>query len=152
LAIGLAALDWLSPDVRFEHPTLIGIALLAIPGYFYGRRQFHDAGWLIDDDREVIVRERHINRRTIVCSADRLQWRGMRQMTLPYRPPGPATVVAYVAAAGKVDSVGRTFMPIGWPFYDGRLRIRGLPEADARLLLDQLGPQSSDPLYRPHVV
>ncbi|MEZ4530622.1 MAG: hypothetical protein R2855_06280 [Thermomicrobiales bacterium] len=34
------AVDYLSPDVQFEHLTFLGLALLAIPGYLYGRRQF----------------------------------------------------------------------------------------------------------------
>lgn len=152
LAAFLSLVDYLSPDVRFEHETLAFIALLSIPGYFYGRRQFQDAGWLINDERELIVRERHINRRTIICRADRLQWRGLRQMTLPGRTPGPATVVAYVAASGKVDSVGRAYMPVGWPIYDGRLRVRGLSGSQATELLEQMGPQPDEPFYRPNVV
>lgn len=148
----LAVADWFSPDIRFEHAILIGLALMAIPAYFYGRRQFADAGWLINDDRELIVRERHINRRTIVCPADRLQWRGMRQMALPGRPPGSATVAGYVAASGKVDGVGRSFMTAGWPRRDGRLRIRGIPAAEAEALLAQMGPQANEPTYRVKVV
>lgn len=152
LATVLAVADWLSPDIRFEHVILASLALLAIPAYFFGRLQFKDAGWLLNDDRELIVRERHINRRTIFCPADRLQWRGMQQMRLPRRRPGPATVVAYVAASGKVDGVGKGFMPFGWPIFDGRLRIRGIPAQEAEELLDELGPQSTGPAYRPHVV
>jgi putative membrane protein len=155
-ALGLAALlvilDWLSRDIKFEHSGIAGIALLAIPGYFYGRRQFEDAAWLMNDDRELIVRERHINRRTIICPADRLQWRGSKQMTLPIRKPGAATVVAYVAASGKVDGVGKGIIGSGWPIYDGRLRVRGIPRAEADALLEQMGPQPDQPLYRPHVV
>ena len=131
---------------------LVGIALLAIPGYLYGRRQFKDAAWLMNDDRELIVRERHFNRRTIVCPADRLQWRGLKQMRLPFRKPGPATVVAYVAASGKVDGVGKGIIGTGWPIFDGRLRIRGIPRDEADALLAQMGPQPDQPLYRPHVV
>lgn len=152
LTIALVVFDWLSPDVRFEHLTILGILLLAIPGYFFGRRQFKDAGWLINSDRELIVRERHVNRRTIICPADRLQWRGMKQMTLPGRKPGPATVVGYVAASGKVDGVGKGFVPVGWPMFDGRLRIRGIPATEATELLDRMGPPSDDLSYRPHVV
>lgn len=152
LTIALIVIDWLSPDVRFEHYTILGILLLAIPGYFYGRRQFKDAGWLLNSDRELIVRERHINRRTIICPADRLQWRGMKQMTLPFRKPGTATVVGYVAASGKVDGVAKGFVPVGWPVIDGRLRIRGIPAAEAIDLLDRMGPASDGPIYRPHVV
>lgn len=148
----LVVADALSRSIRFEHFTLTGFALLAIPGYFYGWRQFADAGWLFDEDHELIVRERHINRRTIICPANRLQWRGMKQAGLPGRPPGPATVVGYVAASGKVDSVGKGFVPVGWPVFDGRLRIRGIPAAEAEALLAQMGPQPTDPLYRPHVV
>lgn len=151
-AIALVVLDWLSPDIRFEHLMVLGIFLLAIPGYFYGRRQFTDAGWFLNEDRELVVRERHINRRTLICPADRLQWRGMKQMTLPLRKPGPATVVGYVAASGKVDGVGKGFVPVGWPVVDGRLRIRGIPATEASLLLDRMGSQSQEPIYRPHVV
>lgn len=152
LAAFLIVIDWISPEIRFAHPTIAGILFLAIPGYFYGRRQFADAGWLLDDDRELIVRERHINRRTLICPADRLQWSGMRYMQLPGRRPGPATVVAYVAASGKVDGVAKSFVQVGWPVIDGRLRIRGLPVADAEELLERMGPQSSEPLLRSHVV
>lgn len=152
LAAALAALDWASPDIKFEHVTIVSIALLAIPGYIYGRRQFKDAAWLMDDNRELIVRERHINRRTIVCPADRLQWRGLKQMTLPFRKPGAATVVAYVAASGKVDGVGKGIIGTGWPIFDGRLRIRGIPRDEADALLEQMGPQPDQPMYRPHVV
>ncbi len=152
LAAVLVVLDWASRDIKFEHLVLAGFALLAIPGYFYGRRQFKDAAWLMNDDRELIVRERHINRRTIVCPADRLQWRGLKQLTLPYRKPGNATVVAYVAASGKVDGVGKGIIGTGWPIIDGRLRIRGIPRAEADALLEQMGPQPDQPHYRPHVV
>ncbi len=152
LTAALLAVDYLSPDVRFEHLTFLGLALLAIPGYLYGRRQFEDAAWLIDSDREMIVRERNINRRTIVCPVDRLQWRGIKQMTLPFRKPGGATLVAYVAASGKVDGTGKGIIGTGWPIYDGRLRIRGLPRAEADELLSQMGPQPDQPQYRPHVV
>ena len=148
----LIVLDWVSPEIRFAHPTIAGILLLTIPGYFYGRRQYTDAGWLLDDNRELIVRERHINRRTIICPADRLQWSGMKQMKLPGRKPGPATVVAYVAASGKVDGVGKSFMQAGWPVFDGRLRIRGIPAAQAEDLLRQMGPQADQPMRRQHVV
>ncbi|MEZ4507810.1 MAG: PH domain-containing protein [Thermomicrobiales bacterium] len=148
----LLAVDYLSPDVRFEHLTFLGLALLAIPGYLYGRRQFEDAAWLIDSEREMIVRERNINRRTIVCPVDRLQWRGIKQMTLPFRKPGGATLVAYVAASGKVDGTGKGIIGTGWPIYDGRLRIRGLPRTEADDLLSQMGPQTDQPQYRPHVV
>ena len=113
LTIALVVLDWASPDIRFEHLMILGLLLLAIPGYFYGRRQFSDAGWLLNSDRELIVRERHVNRRTIICPADRLQWRGMKQMMLPGRKPGAATVVGYVAASGKVDGVGQGIRS-GW--------------------------------------
>ncbi len=152
LAAALAILDWFSRDIEFEHLVVAGIALLAIPGYFYGRRQFEDAAWLMSDDRELIVRERHINRRTIVCLADRLQWRGLKQMTLPYRKPGPATVVAYVAASGKVDGVGKGIIGGGWPIFDGRLRIKGIPRDEADALLEQMGPQPDQPMHRPQVV
>ncbi len=152
LAAALVVLDWASRDIKFEHLILAGIALLAIPGYLYGRRQFTDAAWLINDDRELIVRERHLNRRTIVCPADRLQWRGLKQMTLPFRKPGAATVVAYVAASGKVDGVGKGIIGTGWPIFDGRLRIRGIPRDEADALLEQMGPQPDQPRYRPHVV
>ena len=152
LAAVLVVLDWASRDIKFEHLMVAGVALLAIPGYFYGRRQFKDAAWLMNDDREVIVRERHLNRRTIVCSADRLQWRGLKQMTLPFRKPGAATVVAYVAASGKVDGVGKGIIGSGWPIFDGRLRIRGIPRDEADALLEQMGPQPDQPQYRPHVV
>ncbi|MCA9858920.1 MAG: PH domain-containing protein [Thermomicrobiales bacterium] len=148
----LIVADWLSPEIRFEHLGIAAFASLAIPGYFYGRRQFTDAGWLLNDDRELIVRERQINRRTIICPADRVQWRGVTQLTLPFKKPGPATVVAYVAASGKVDGVGKGFVQTGWPVADGRLRIRGLPRTEADSLLDQIGPQESQPLFRPHVV
>ena len=152
LAAALALFDWLSPDIRFEHYTIAGIALLAIPGYFYGRRQFTDAAWLMNNDRELIVRERHINRRTVICPADRLQWRGLKQMTLPFRKPGAATVVGYVAASGKVDGVGKGIIGSGWPIYDGRLRIRGIPRDQADALLAQMGPDPDQPTYRGHVV
>lgn len=152
LTIVLALLDLASPDVRFENLAVLSILLLAIPGYFYGRRQFEDAGWLLNSDHELIVRERHINRRTIICPADRLQWRGMKRTMLPGRPPGPATVVGYVAASGKVDGVGKGFVPVGWPMFDGRLRIRGIPAAEAMELLDRLGPDTNHPIFRPHVV
>jgi putative membrane protein len=152
LTIVLAALDLASPDIRFENFAVLCILLLAIPGYFYGRRQFEDAAWLLNSDRELIVRERHINRRTIVCPADKLQWRGMKQMRLPGRKSGPATVVGYVAASGKVDGVGKGYVPVGWPVFDGRLRIRGIPASEAMDLLDRMGPSTSGPHYRPHVV
>lgn len=152
LAGGLALFDWVLPDMRFEHYIIAGIALLAIPGYLYGRRQFRDAAWLMNSDRELIVRERHINRRTIICPADRLQWRGLKQMTLPFRKPGPATVVAYVAASGKVDGVGKGIIGSGWPIYDGSLRIRGIPRDEADELLEQMGPQPDQPVYRGQVV
>ncbi len=152
LAAFLVVLDWASPDIKFEHVTIAVIALLAIPGYVYGHRQFKDAAWLMDADRELIVRERQLNRRTIVCPADRLQWRGLKQMTLPLRKPGAATVVAYVAASGKVDGVGKGIIGTGWPIFDGRLRIRGIPRAEADALLEQMGPQPDQPQYRPHVV
>ena len=148
----LAVADWMSRDIRFEHVMIIGIALLAIPGYFYGRRQFEDAAWLMNEDRELIVRERHLNRRTTVCPADRVQWRGLKQTTLPFRAPGPTTLVAYVAASGKVDGVGKGIIGTGWPVFDGRLRVRGIPRADADALLDEIGPQADQPRYRPHVV
>jgi uncharacterized membrane protein YdbT with pleckstrin-like domain len=152
LAIGLVVLDWASPDIRFEHLMILGLLLLTIPGYLYGRRQFQDVGWLLNSDRELIVRERHINRRTIICPADKLQWRGMKQMMLPGRKPGAATVVGYVAASGKVDSVGKGYVPVGWPMFDGRLRIRGIPASEAIDLLDRMGPSSTGPHFRPHVV
>jgi putative membrane protein len=152
LAAALVLFDWASPDVRFEHLTIFCIAWLAIPGYLYGLRQFKDAAWLLNDDRELIVRERHINRRTIICPVDRLQWRGLKQMTLPFRAPGPATVVAYVAASGKVDGVGKGIIGTGWPIFDGRLRIRGIPRDEADALLQQMGPQPDEPLYRPHIL
>lgn len=152
LGVALLVLDWASPDIRFEHLVVLSVFLLAIPGYFFGRRQFEDAGWMLNSDRELVVRERHINRRTIICPADRLQWRGMKQMRLPGRKPGPATVVGYVAASGKVDSVGKGFMPVGWPMFYGRLRIRGISGADAMDLLDRMGPPTEEPVYRPHVV
>lgn len=152
LTIVLVVLDWVSPDIRFERLMILGLLLLAIPGYFYGRRQFEDAGWLVNSDRELIVRERHINRRTIVCPADKLQWRGMKQMMLPGRKPGAATVVGYVAASGKVDGIGKGYVPVGWPVFDGRLRIRGIPASDAMDLLDRMGASTSEPRYRPHVV
>jgi uncharacterized membrane protein YdbT with pleckstrin-like domain len=152
LAAALVVFDWASPDVRFEHIVILGIALLAIPGYFYGLRQFKDAAWLLSDERELIVRERHINRRTIVCPVDRLQWRGVKQMTLPFRAPGPATVVAYVAASGKVDGVGKSIIGTGWPIFDGRFRIRGIPRPQADALLEDIGPRPDDPPYRPQVV
>ncbi len=152
LAAALAVLDWLSPDIRFGHEIIIGIALLAIPGYLYGKRQFEDAAWLLNVDRELIVRERHLNRRTIICPADRVQWRGLKQMTLPFRKPGASTVVAYVAASGKVDGVGKGIIGTGWPIFDGRLRIRGLPRDEADELLAQIGPQAEQPLFRPPVV
>jgi putative membrane protein len=152
LAGALVVLDRLSPDVRFEHLTILGIALLAIPGYFYGRRQFEDAAWLLNDERELIVRERQLNRRTIICPADRLQWRGLKQMTLPFRKPGGTTLVAYVAASGKVDGVGKGIIGTGWPIFDGRLRIRGIPRDEADVLLEQMGPQLDQPMYRPPVV
>lgn len=148
----LAVADYLSREIQFEHLAILGFALLAIPGYFYGRRQFEDAAWLIDSDREMIVRERHINRRTIVCPVDRLQWRGIKQLTLPFRKPGGTTLVAYVAASGKVDGVGKGIIGAGWPIIDGRLRIRGLPRDEADSLLEQMGPQPDQPRYRPHVV
>jgi uncharacterized membrane protein YdbT with pleckstrin-like domain len=151
-AIALMLLDWASPDVKFEHVTIFVILWLAIPGFYYGRRQFSDAGWLLNDERELIVRERHINRRTIICPVDRLQWSGMSQMMLPFRAPGPATVVGYVAASGKVDGVAKQYMPVGWPVLDGRVRIRGIPAPVATDLLDRMGPQTDGPLYRPHVV
>lgn len=154
--LGLTAVlllaDWVSPDLKFEHYTIASIAMLAIPGYVYGRRQFEDAAWLMNDDRELIVRERHLNRRTTICPADRVQWRGLKQMTVPFRKPGPATVVAYVAASGKVDGVGKGIIGTGWPIFDGRFRIRGLPRAEADALLEQIGPQPDQPIYRPHVV
>ena len=152
LAAALAVLDWASPDVRFEHPMILGVALLAIPGYFYGRQQLKDAAWLLNEDRGLIVRERQLNRRTIICPADRLQWRGLKQMTLPFRKPGGTTVVAYVAASGKVDGVGKGIIGTGWPIFDGRLRIRGIPRDEADALLEHMGPQPDQPLYRPHVV
>ncbi len=152
LTVALVVLDWASPDIQFEHLMILGLLLLAIPGYFYGRRQFADTGWLLNSDREFIVRERHINRRTIVCPADKLQWRGMKQTTLPGRAPGAATIVAYVAASGKVDGVAKGFVPVGWPVFDGRLRIRGIPASEAMDLLERTGPSTADSRYRPHVV
>ena len=85
------------------------------------------------------MRERHINSPDLICPADRLQWRGMKQMMLPFRKPGPATVIGYVAASGKVDGVGKGFVPVGWPVFDGRLRIRGISAVDAMDLLDRIG-------------
>jgi hypothetical protein len=76
----------------------------------------------------------------------------MKQMHLPGRKPGPATVVGYVAASGKVDGVGKGFVPVGWPMFEGRLRIRGIPANEATDLLDHMGPPLDDPSYRPHVV
>lgn len=152
LTIALMLLDLVSPEIRFAHLTIAGILLLAIPGYFYGRRQFTDAAWLLDDKRELIVRERHINRRTLMCSTDRLQWSGMKQLHLPGRKPGPATVVGYVAASGKVDGVAKAFVQIGWPVFDGRFRIRGIPRVEAEDLLERMGPDDSPRSYRPHTV
>jgi uncharacterized membrane protein YdbT with pleckstrin-like domain len=148
----LAVIDWLTPSLGFERWVLIAIALLAIPGYFYGRRQYRDAAWLLNDKRELIVRERQLNRRTIFCPVDRVQWRGLKQMTLPFRKPGGTTVVAYVAASGKVDGIGKSIIGTGWPFVDGRFRIRGIPRAEADELLQQLGPQPDQPVYRLQVV
>lgn len=152
LTVMLALIDWATPSIRFQTATVIGILLLAIPGYFYGRRQFADAAWLLDDKRELIVRERHINRRTIICPADRLQWSGLMQMRLPGRKPGPATVVGYVAASGKVDGVAKAFVQTGWPVFDGRLRIRGIPLAEAEALLERMRPQPGQAEYRPPTV
>lgn len=152
LAAVLAVLDWMSRDIRFEHEMVVGIALLAIPGYFYGRRQFKDAAWLLSENREFIVRERHLNRRTTICPADRVQWRGLKQMALPFLKPGGTTLVAFVAASGKVDGVGKSIAGAGWPVIDGRFRIRGIPRAEADELLEQIGPQPDQPMHRPHVV
>ncbi len=152
LTVLLALIDWATPSIRFQTATVIGVLFLVIPGYFYGRRQFADAAWLLDDKRELIVRERHINRRTIICPADRLQWSGMMQMRLPGRKPGPATVVGYVAASGKVDGVAKAFVQTGWPVFDGRVRIRGIPTSEAMDLLDRMGPSTNEVSYRRHVV
>ncbi len=152
LTVALVLVDWVTPAIRFQNLVVLGVFLLVIPGYFYGRRQFDDAAWLLDDKRELIVRERHINRRTIMCPADRLQWSGITQLRLPGRNATHATVVGYVAASGKVDGVGKAFVKSGWPVFDGRLRIRGIPPAEAESLLERMRPQDGQPRYRPHTV
>ncbi|MEZ4530623.1 MAG: hypothetical protein R2855_06285 [Thermomicrobiales bacterium] len=80
------------------------------------------------------MRERNINRRTIVCPVDRLQWRGIKQMTLPFRKPGGAAGgIRGSIREGRWDGEG--IIGTGWPIYDGRLRIRGLPRAETDELL-----------------
>ena len=152
LVILMVIVDRLSPDVQFEHLTIAIILLMVVPGYLFGLRKFKDAGWLLNEERELIVRERNITRRTILCPADRLQWRGMKQMHLPGMKPGGATVVAYVAASGKVDGVGKGYVNTGWPMVDGRIRVRGIPRGAAVDLLERMGPQADQGAHRPHVV
>ncbi len=108
-------------------PWWIGVPglLLVLPAALHGLLGYRDAGWAIDSEERIVVRERTIGRRTIVTVRRRLQHRQVACGPFQRRAR-LATLRAAVASSGG----------------GGHLALVHLDEGDAFDLLSRLGRSS----------
>ncbi|MDP9369726.1 MAG: PH domain-containing protein [Chloroflexota bacterium] len=123
LAAVVCAVAALVPEI----PWWIGVPglLLALPAALHGLLGYRDAGWAIDSEERIVVRERSIGRRTIVTARRRLQHRQVVRGPFQRRAR-LATLRAAVASSGG----------------GGHLALVHLDEGDAFDLLSRLGRSS----------
>ncbi len=132
LAVVVCAVAALVPGI----PWWIGVPglLLVLPAALHGLLGYRDAGWAIDSEERIVVRERSIGRRTIVTVRRRLQHRQVVRGPFQRRAR-LATLRAAVASSGG----------------GGHLALVHMDEGDAFDLLSRLGRSSLVSSERPPV-
>lgn len=131
-------LGWLFYEVPGGFGPLWGLAplvLLGPIGAILGFIRFRDAGWWMDEQGRLVVRERGLSRITRVTNRERLIW--MRVSRLRFFSGRNVMFIASVAGAGARPGILSHLIGYGLVSRgDSRFRVRGLLDTEAHQLTE----------------
>jgi len=141
VSVALAVVFYLAPGGFGAIWGLTPLVVLGPIGALLGLVRFRDAGWALDEQGRLVVRERGLSRVTRSARRERLVWTRISRLRFFAGPN--VTFVASVAGAGSRPGIKALLLGYGLAAQtDSRFRVRGLLDTQAEELVEQCSRHS----------
>ncbi len=141
VSVVLGLLFYVSPGGFGAVWGLTPLVVLGPIGALLGLIRFRDAGWRMDEQGRLVVRERGLSRVTRIARRERLVWTRISRLRMFAGPN--VTFIASVAGAGSRPGIKALLLGYGLVAQiDSRLRVRGLLDTEAQELVQQCSRHS----------